>query len=59
MPTLKTEDETGDFSIRTYDSANKVVLERSYPSSSITSRLTFVEGENSANISTILDIEVY
>jgi hypothetical protein len=46
VPTLQSSGESPEFTIRTYDSVTKAVVERSYPSTSIIDTLTFVQGQS-------------
>jgi hypothetical protein len=55
----ETTKETGEWTVRTYDSSTKSVLERSYPSTSNADTLTFVKGTTDNGTEPIGEISVY
>jgi hypothetical protein len=59
LPTLQQSGTSPQYSIATYDATNKVILERSYPSSSIIDTLDFINGQAQVSVRDVVKISVY
>lgn len=58
-PTPEIGGESDNYTLRTYDPATQVVLERSYPGASGATSLTFVEGDKAVDLPNAETIEVF